>query len=57
MTMHTALHPRDEVNRLYVSRKESGRGLTSIDASLKRLENKHRRFLRKNDNSNPKQYR
>ena len=42
MTMHTALHPRDDVDRLYVSRKEGGRGLASIedrvDASTQRLE-------------------
>ena len=40
--MHKALHPRDDVDRLYVSRKEGGRGLTSIedrvDASIQRLE-------------------
>ena len=43
MTMHKALHPRDDVDRLYVSRKEGGRGLTSIedsvDTSIHRLEN------------------
>ena len=42
MTMHKALYPRDGVDRLYVSRKEGGRGLTSIednvDASIWRLE-------------------
>ena len=41
--MHKALHPRDNVDRLYVSRKAGGRGLTSIedsvDASIQRLEN------------------
>ena len=41
MTMHKALHPRDDVDRLYVSRKERGRGLASIeesvDASIQRL--------------------
>ena len=40
--MHKALHPRDDVDRLYVSRKEGGRGLGSIedtvDASIQRLE-------------------
>ena len=40
--MHNALHPRDDVDRLYVSRKEGGRGLTSnddsVDASIQRLE-------------------
>ena len=25
-TMHKALHPRDDTDRLYVSRKEGGRG-------------------------------
>ena len=43
MTTHnTLLHPRYEVNRRYVPRKEGGRGLTSIDddvdASIQRLE-------------------
>ena len=42
MTMHKALHHRDDVDRLYVSRKKGGRGLTntedSIDASIQRLE-------------------
>ena len=39
--MQKALHLRDDVDRLYVSRKEGGRGLTSIedsiDASIQRL--------------------
>ena len=42
MTMHKALHPKNDVDRLYVSRKEGGRGLASIedsvDASIQRLE-------------------
>ena len=42
MTMHMALHSRDDVDRLYLSRKEGGRGLSSIkgsvDASIQRLE-------------------
>ena len=52
MTMHKALHPRDDVDRLYVSRKEGGRGLASIedstDVSIQWLENyieKHERGL------------
>ena len=40
--MHKALHLRDDVDRLYVSRKEGGRGLASIedsvDASIQRPE-------------------
>ena len=42
MTMHKALHPRDDIDRLYVSRKQGGKGLASIedtvDASIQRLE-------------------
>ena len=52
MTLHKALHPRDGVDRLYVPRKEGGRGLASIedsvDTSIQRLEEyieKHERGL------------
>ena len=52
MTMHKALHPGDDVDRLYVPRKEGGRGLDSIedsvDTSIQRLEDyieKHERGL------------
>ena len=52
MTTQKALHPRDDVHRLYVSRKQGGRGLASIedtvDASIQRLEDyieKHERGL------------
>ena len=52
MTMHKALHPRDDIDRLYVSRKEGGRGLTrfedTVDAFIQRLEDyieKHERGL------------
>ena len=42
MTMHKELHPRDDDDRLYVSRKAGGRGLASIedsvDASIQQLE-------------------
>ena len=42
MTMHKALHPRDDMDRLYVPRKEGGRGLAStednVDASIQWLE-------------------
>ena len=34
ITMHKALHPRDNVDRLHVSRKEGGRGLASIEDSV-----------------------
>ena len=40
--MHKALHPRDDVDILYVSRKEGERGLASVedsvDTSIQRLE-------------------
>ena len=49
MTMHKALHTRDDVDRLHVSRKEGGRGLASIedsvDASIQRLED----YMQKHD--------
>ena len=60
--MHKALHPRDDVDRLYVPRKEGGRGLAiiedSFDASIQRLEayiEKHERGLNtamRNDTDN-----
>ena len=52
MTMHKSLYPREDVDRLYVSRKEGRRGLASIedtvDASIQRFEDyieKHERGL------------
>ena len=35
--MHNALHSRDCVDRQYVSRKEGGRGLASIEDSVDTL--------------------
>ena len=39
--MHKALHPRDDIDRLYVSRKKGGGGLAniedSVDTSIQRL--------------------
>ena len=47
--MHKALHPRDDVDRLFISRKEGGRGLASIedsvDAPIQRLED----YIQKHD--------
>ena len=49
MTMHKILHPRYDVDRLYVSRKEGGRGLASIEdsveASIQRLQD----YIQKHD--------
>ena len=61
MKMHKALHLRDDVDRLYVSRKEGGRGLASIedsvDALIQQLEDyieKHRGLITafRNDTDN-----
>ena len=49
MTMHKAVHSIDDVERLYVSRKEGGRGLAniedSVDSSIQRLED----YIEKDD--------
>ena len=48
MTTYKALHPRDDVDKLYVSRKEGGRGLASIedsvDASIQRPEDYRKKY-------------
>ena len=59
MTMHKLLHPRDDVDRLYVSRKEGGRGLAStedsVDASIQRfedyIENRGERLIKASRNN------
>ena len=42
MAIHKAIHPRDDIDKLYVSRKEGRRGYASIentvDASIRRFE-------------------
>ena len=63
-TRHKALHLRDDVDRLYVSRKEGGRGLAiiddSVDASIQRLEDYIEKYERglitatRNDTDNMK---
>ena len=49
MTMHKALYPSDDVDRLYVSRKEGGSGLAttedSVDASIELFED----YMQKHD--------
>ena len=49
MTLRKALHPRDDVDRLYVSRMEGERCLAttedSVDASIQRLED----YIQKHD--------
>ena len=53
MTMHKALHPRDDVDRLYVSRKEGGRGLANIeDSKTKDYIQKHEGGLSRHETEN-----
>ena len=51
MTMHKALHPRDDVDGLYVSRKEGGRGFAiiedSVDISIQRLKDYIEKYERR----------
>ena len=47
MTMHKALHPRDDVDRLYVSRKEGRRGLAALKTALTHRYN-HSKTIYKN---------
>ena len=55
MTTHKALHPRDDVNILYVSRKERGNGLASIEDSVD-ASIKHRKIQTGTDYSHQKRY-
>ena len=45
MTMHKALDPRDDVNRLYVSSKEGGRGLAGIEESFNASIGRHEDYI------------
>ena len=51
MTIHKALHRRNDIDRFYVSRKEV-RGFTSIedsvDASIRELEDQKKKKKKKN---------
>ena len=47
--MHKAFFPRDEVDRQYVSRKEGGRGIASIEDSV--YASIHRKMRRVTDYS------
>ena len=39
MTMYGGLHPKSDVDRLYVKRKEGGRGLISVEQCIREEEN------------------
>ena len=49
--MHKGLHPKSDVDRLYVSRKEGGRGLVSCESKIASEENNLGWYL-KNSNEN-----
>ena len=49
MTMRKALQPRDDVDRQYVSRKEAGRGLASIEDSVDASIKRHEDYIQKHD--------
>ena len=49
MAMHKALHPKDDVDRLHVLRKEGGRGLASIDDSVDTSIQRLKDFIEKNE--------
>ena len=67
MTMHKALHPRDDIDTLYVSRKERGNGLTStennVNASIRRFDDHTKKSRKKlitatrNNTNNTRNYR
>ena len=61
MTMHKALHPRDDVDRLYVSKKRERKRTfasieDSVDASIQRLEDYIQKTLTSTDYSHQKRY-
>ena len=51
LTMHKGLHPKSDIDRLYVSRKEGGRGLVSCESTIRSEENNLGWYL-KNLNEN-----
>ena len=58
MTMHKAVHQRDDIDRLYVSSKEGGRELASIednvDTLIRQLKGDIKKKQRKTNYSNQK---
>ena len=49
--MHIGLHPKSDIDRLYNSRKEGGRGLVSCESTIGSEENNLGWYL-KNSNEN-----
>ena len=56
--MNKALHSRDDVDRIYMSRKDEGRGLASVDVPIKKQTTRrlYRKARRKTDYNHQKQY-
>ena len=51
LTMYKGFHPKCDVDRLYVSRKEGGRGLVSCESTIISEENNRGSYI-KNSNEN-----
>ena len=47
LTMYGSLHPRSDVNRLYIARERGGRGLLSVEDSIRKIENDIAEYLEK----------
>ena len=46
MTIHGALHPKSDVDRVYVSRCNGGRGLISVQMCARTEENNLARYVK-----------
>ena len=47
MMVHTTLHPVDDIERLYMSRKGGRRGLVSIEQRVRCINSRTRRICKK----------
>ena len=47
MTMYKALHPRDDIDRLYMLRKEGGKGIVSIQDNVDNLIQRLEDYIKK----------
>ena len=55
MTIHKALYPRDDIDRLHVTRKEGGREVTSIENNVYTPIRQPEDYIRKNKESDQNQ--
>ena len=51
LTMYGTLHPKSDIDRVYLKRKHGGRGLISIKMCLRSDEKKKRLSLKKKENN------